>query len=152
MGEEGQKEIQKRMGLSKLKAFINSLPNIEFLEAAASTIDFSAVARVHLKILNDDNEPTSSISVNADRREINSWLLASFNSFALGDIFYIHTEDFPGAPWIKVKVDRPCENWLLPLVDGLNNCWIQFVPTTFTSIFEFREREHHFATFIARIE
>jgi hypothetical protein len=143
--------VKKRMDLANLKTFLGSMQNIEFLAEAEGSIDFSAIANTHLRMLQSTNEPTSFVLVSASQLEIDNWLLSSFALFELSDTFYLKTEDFAEAPWVKVQVHSEAADWLLPLYHQLTNGWLQMVPMSFQHVYEFREQEHRFATFVGNV-
>lgn len=142
--------IKQRMDLSRLKSFIDSSENIEFLSEGEESIDFSNINNTHLRMLELSNEPVGFISANSSQQEIDSWLLSSYDSFNLMDVFYLRTEDFPAAPWIKVKTHGTAQDWLIPMYHKLTNGWIQIVPLNLQYVFEFRQQEHRFSTFIGK--
>jgi hypothetical protein len=144
-------EIKRRMDLSRLKNFLDSCQNIEILLETEAAIDFSAIDNTHLRMLKLTNEPNRFITANSDRQEIDSWLLSSYDSFNLGDIFYLRIEDFPAASWVKVKTYGKAQDWLLPMYHQLTNGWIQTTPLNLEHVFEFRQQEHRFSTFIEKV-
>jgi hypothetical protein len=86
------------------------------------------------------------------QQEIDSWLLSSFASFNLGDVFYIGIHQFRSAPWVKVRVTGKTEDWLLPLYSRLSAHWITFAPPTLDRIFEVRDLEHEFITISGEVK
>jgi hypothetical protein len=134
-----------------LKAFLDSSENIEVLSEGEESIDFSTINSTHLRMLELNNEPTRFIAANSSQQEIDSWLLSSYDSFNLLDVFYLRTEDFPAAPWVKVKTHGTAHDWLIPLYRKLTNGWLQTVPLNLQCVFEFRQQEHRFSTFIEKV-
>jgi hypothetical protein len=144
-------EIRKRMDLSRLKSFLDSSPNIEFLTQVEESIDLSMIDNTHLKMLELSNEPIRFISVNSSQQEIDSWLISSYDSFNLLDVFYLSLVDFPTAPWVKVKTHGTAQDWLVPLYGKLISNRLQIVPLNLQYVFELRQQEHRFSTFIEKV-
>jgi hypothetical protein len=144
-------EIKKRMDLSRLKKFLDSSQNIELLSGTDELVDFSSIDNTHLRMLKLTNEPSRFIAANSNQQEIDSWLLSSYDSFNLGDIFYMRLEDFPAAHWVKVKTYGKAQDWLLPIYHQLTNGWIQIAPLNLEYVFEFRQQEHRFSTFVEKV-
>jgi hypothetical protein len=144
--------VKQKMDLVKLKTFLDSVPNIEFLTEAEELLNFGEVVNTHLRMLQSTTEPISFVLVDASQPEIDNWLLSSFDLFDLSDTFYLKTEDFSAAQWVKVRVHGTASDWLLPMYHQLTNYWLQLVPTSLQYVYEFREQEHHFVTFIDKVE
>ncbi len=144
-------EFKKKMDLHKLKDFLNSFQNIEFLMPAEESVDVSALSTARLRMRDLDNEPTVFIPIGSNQQEIDNWLRSSYDSFNLRDIFYLGIEDFPDAPWVKVKVLGTAYDWLLPMYNRLISHRINFVSLNLDCIFEFRQQEHRFSTFIEKV-
>jgi hypothetical protein len=144
-------EFEKKMDLYRLKTFLSSSPNIEFLMPVEESIDLSAINNTHLRMLELSNEPIRFIPVNSSQQEIDSWLLSSYDSFNLLDVFYLSIVDFSAAPWVRVKTHGTAQDWLLPLYSKLVNHRLQIVPLNLQYVFELREQEHRFSTFIEEV-
>lgn len=144
-------EFKKKMDLHKLKSFLNSFQNIEFLMQAEESIDVSALSTARLRMRDLDNEPTVFIPIDSSQQEIDNWLISSYDLFNLGDVFYLGIDDFPAAPWIKVKVSETAHDWLLSIYNRLISHRINFVSPNLDYIFEFRQQEHRFSTFIEKV-
>jgi hypothetical protein len=144
-------EIKKRMDLSRLKSFLDSSPNIEFSTQVEESIDLSMIDNTHLKMLELSNEPIRFISVNSSQQEIDSWLISSYDLFNLLDVFYLSLVDFPAAPWVKVKTHGTAQDWLVPLYGKLISNRLQIVPLNLQYVFELRQQEHRFSTFIEKV-
>lgn len=144
-------EFKKKMDLHKLKDFLNSFQNIEFLMPAEESVDVNVLSTTRLRMRDLNNEPTVFIPIGSSQQEIDDWLRSSYDLFNLGDIFYLGIEDFPAAPWIKVKVFGTAHDWLLPMYNQLISHRINFVSPNLDYIFEFRQQEHRFSTFIEKV-
>jgi hypothetical protein len=144
-------KIKQKMDLSRLKSLLDSLDNLEFLSEGEESVDFSVINNTHLKMLQLSNEPVKFISVTSSQQEINVWLLTSYAVFNLSDVFYLKTEDFPVAPWVKVKASGSAQKWLLPLYCKLTSGRLQLIPSSLESVFELRRQEHQFSTFVEKV-
>jgi hypothetical protein len=145
-------EIQKKMDLSKLKALLDSAQNIEFLLPIEESVDFNLITDAYAKMRHSEDDQLRSIPANSTQQEIDSWLLSSFRSFNLGDVFYIGIQEFRSAPWVKVRVTGKTDDWLLPLYYKLSARWITFAPLTLDHIFELRDLEHEFITISGEVK
>jgi hypothetical protein len=144
-------KIKQKMDLSRVKSLLDSLDSLDFLSEGEESVDFSVVNNTHLKMLQLSNEPVKFISVRSSQQEIDEWLLASYEHFNLLDVFYLRTEDFSAAPWVKVKASGSAQEWLLPLYRKLTSGRLQLVPSSLESVFELRRQEHQFSTFVEKV-
>jgi hypothetical protein len=144
-------KIKQKMDLSRVKSLLDSLDILDFLSEGEESVDFSVVNNTHLKMLQLSNEPVKFISVRSSQQEIDEWLLASYEHFNLLDVFYLRTEDFSAAPWVKVKASGSAQEWLLPLYRKLTSGRLQLVPLSLESVFELRRQEHQFSTFVEKV-
>jgi hypothetical protein len=143
--------IQQKMDLSRLKQFLDSAQNIEFLSQIEESVDFSTIIDAYGKMRYSENDQLKAIPASSPQQDVDIWLLASFNSFDLGDIFYMGIQEFRNAPWVKVKTSGASKDWLLPLYYKLSARWITFAPLALNRIFEFRDLEHEFITISGKI-
>jgi hypothetical protein len=146
-----EKNFEQVRDLSRLKAFLKSIPNVDFVSESNPEQNFSPMRQTFSEMRDLDHKITNFIDNNCDNVQKGIWLVSCFKEFYLGNTFWMASSDFPLAPWVTVKVSDDPSAWLPLIWHNSTVGTLFFAPLDLKFAHEFRQQEHQLSCFSQKV-